>query len=247
MHGRRSTGDGPDRRRATHGASGSGSTRGTSRTGSSPSSGSWRGWLVPDRHERQVPRGVGRDHPGPHHHDQRHVLRIRLRAGASGCSPDSGASRGTSSLRNVAITYIEFIRGVPILVLLFTIAFVVVPQLSSTLRVRELVAVSFFRAPCRARAHLRRVPRRGVPRRHRVGAQGPDRGRSLARAEPRSDDAQDRAPAGRPQHDARDRQRPDRDAQGLVAAVGARRSGRSPRKAGSTRARRSSSGRPTWC
>src|SRR6476469_10813003 len=33
--------------------------------------------------------------------------------------------------RNVAITYIEFIRGVPILVLLFTTAYVIVPQLSS--------------------------------------------------------------------------------------------------------------------
>lgn len=33
--------------------------------------------------------------------------------------------------RNVALTYIEFIRGVPILVLIFTIAFVVVPQASS--------------------------------------------------------------------------------------------------------------------
>ncbi|HEX5615636.1 MAG TPA: amino acid ABC transporter permease [Acidimicrobiia bacterium] len=33
--------------------------------------------------------------------------------------------------RNIALTYIEFIRGVPILVLIFTIAFVVVPELSS--------------------------------------------------------------------------------------------------------------------
>jgi amine acid ABC transporter, permease protein, 3-TM region, His/Glu/Gln/Arg/opine family len=33
-------------------------------------------------------------------------------------------------VRNVAITYIEFIRGVPILVLIFTVSFVVVPQLS---------------------------------------------------------------------------------------------------------------------
>jgi polar amino acid transport system permease protein len=37
--------------------------------------------------------------------------------------------------RNIAITYIEFIRGVPILVLIFTIAFAVVPAASSLLGV----------------------------------------------------------------------------------------------------------------
>ncbi len=36
-------------------------------------------------------------------------------------------------LRNLAITYIEFIRGVPILVLIFSISFAVVPALSSLL------------------------------------------------------------------------------------------------------------------
>ncbi len=36
-------------------------------------------------------------------------------------------------IRNVAITYIEFVRGVPILVLIFTTAYVIVPQLSSAL------------------------------------------------------------------------------------------------------------------
>jgi|1186.fasta_scaffold267085_2 polar amino acid transport system permease protein len=45
--------------------------------------------------------------------------------------------------RNVAITYIEFIRGVPILVLLFTTAYVLVPQLSSTLGF-ENSSISFF-------------------------------------------------------------------------------------------------------
>jgi polar amino acid transport system permease protein len=38
-------------------------------------------------------------------------------------------------LRNVAITYIEFIRGVPILVLIFTIAFAIVPAAASLLSV----------------------------------------------------------------------------------------------------------------
>jgi polar amino acid transport system permease protein len=45
--------------------------------------------------------------------------------------------------RNVAITYIEFIRGVPILVLLFTTAYVVVPQLSSAFGF-ENSSISFF-------------------------------------------------------------------------------------------------------
>lgn len=35
-------------------------------------------------------------------------------------------------LRNIALTYIEFVRGVPILVLIFTIAYVVVPVASDT-------------------------------------------------------------------------------------------------------------------
>jgi polar amino acid transport system permease protein len=41
-------------------------------------------------------------------------------------------------LRNIAITYIEFIRGVPILVLIFTIAFVIVPAATNAL---ELVGI----------------------------------------------------------------------------------------------------------
>jgi polar amino acid transport system permease protein len=45
--------------------------------------------------------------------------------------------------RNIAITYIEFIRGVPILVLLFTTAYVVVPQLSSAFGF-ENSSISFF-------------------------------------------------------------------------------------------------------
>jgi len=45
--------------------------------------------------------------------------------------------------RNVAITYIEFIRGVPILVLLFTTAYVLVPQLSSAFGFQNS-SISFF-------------------------------------------------------------------------------------------------------
>ncbi len=49
-------------------------------------------------------------------------------------------------IRNVAITYIEFIRGVPILVLIFTVAFVVVPQLSSLLGFSNSSVTQFTRA-----------------------------------------------------------------------------------------------------
>lgn len=46
-------------------------------------------------------------------------------------------------LRNLAMTYIEFIRGVPILVLIFTIAFVIVPAMGSLLSVVGLANDSF--------------------------------------------------------------------------------------------------------
>ncbi len=45
--------------------------------------------------------------------------------------------------RNVAITYIEFVRGVPILVLIFTTAYVLVPQLSNVFGF-ENSSISFF-------------------------------------------------------------------------------------------------------
>jgi len=48
--------------------------------------------------------------------------------------------------RNVAITYIEFIRGVPILVLLFTTAYVIVPQLSSAFGFSNSSVSNFPRA-----------------------------------------------------------------------------------------------------
>jgi polar amino acid transport system permease protein len=38
-------------------------------------------------------------------------------------------------IRNIAITYIEFIRGVPTLVLIFTVAFVIVPSVSDAIGV----------------------------------------------------------------------------------------------------------------
>lgn len=56
-------------------------------------------------------------------------------------------------IRNLAITYVEFVRGLPILVLIFTFAFVVVPEISDAVgfsnqaipgATRGIVALAFF-------------------------------------------------------------------------------------------------------
>lgn len=46
-----------------------------------------------------------------------------------------GCVNQNAFIRNVAVTYIEFIRGVPTLVLIFTVAFVLVPMVADTLGV----------------------------------------------------------------------------------------------------------------
>ena len=56
-------------------------------------------------------------------------------------------------IRNLAITYVEFVRGLPIIVLIFTFAFVVVPEVSRAIgtdnralpsTTRGIIALSFF-------------------------------------------------------------------------------------------------------
>jgi polar amino acid transport system permease protein len=56
-------------------------------------------------------------------------------------------------IRNLATTYVEFVRGLPILVLIFTLAFVVVPEVSDLIgadnralpgTTRGIIALSFF-------------------------------------------------------------------------------------------------------
>jgi polar amino acid transport system permease protein len=49
-------------------------------------------------------------------------------------------------LRNISLTYIEFIRGVPILVLIFTISYVVVPQMSTAFGFDNSSVDFFWRA-----------------------------------------------------------------------------------------------------
>ena len=48
--------------------------------------------------------------------------------------------------RNISLTYIEFTRGVPILVLLATVAYVIVPQLSTTFGFDNRSVSTFWRA-----------------------------------------------------------------------------------------------------
>ncbi len=50
------------------------------------------------------------------------------------------------AIRNIAITYIEFIRGVPTLVLIFTLAFVIVPALADALRIDNRLITPDWRA-----------------------------------------------------------------------------------------------------
>jgi len=56
-------------------------------------------------------------------------------------------------IRNLAITYVEFVRGLPVLVLIFTFAFVVVPEISQVVgannqalpgTTRGIIALAFF-------------------------------------------------------------------------------------------------------
>ena len=56
-------------------------------------------------------------------------------------------------IRNLAITYVEFVRGLPVLVLIFTFAFVVVPEISRAVgtdnqalpgTTRGIIALAFF-------------------------------------------------------------------------------------------------------
>ena len=125
-------------------------------------------------------------------------------------------------VRNLALTYVEFVRGVPILVLIAMTAFVIVPQLSSVFGFDNASIDFFWRASAAlaliSGAYLAEVFRAGiesVPQ--RTNRSGPRTG-----DERPANDAPHRAPASSAQHDPGDRQRPDRDARGLVLALGAR-------------------------
>ena len=82
-------------------------------------------------------------------------------------------------IRNVAIFYIEFIRGVPILVLIFTIAYAVVPTVADALGFDARPASTSSggqSSPSRSiyGAYLAEVFRAG----HRVDREGADRSRA---------------------------------------------------------------------
>ena len=101
-------------------------------------------------------------------------------------------------LREIATFYVEIVRGIPILVLLFYIAFVGAPQLVVAWNRRLRQADRSRPVPGPERSRLRHdlagdlrpddrllgLPRRDFPRRHRGGAARPERGggRSACRA-----------------------------------------------------------------
>lgn len=57
-----------------------------------------------------------------------------------------GRISGNTAIRNIATTYVEFIRGVPTLVLIFTLAFVIVPAVSDFIGIENKVITPQWRA-----------------------------------------------------------------------------------------------------
>ena len=95
-------------------------------------------------------------------------------------------------------------------------------------------------------AQLRRLPHRGVPRRHPGGAQGPERGRLGDRPERLADAAAHHPAAGvQDRHPGR-RQRLHRPDQGHLAGVGDHRRGAAAPLAARRRGDASASSRPCW-
>ena len=146
-------------------------------------------------------------------------------------------------IRNVAIFYIEFIRGVPILVLIFTIAYAVVPTVADALgfsatsvdfKWRAIIALALIYA-----AYLAEVLRAGI---ESISKGQTEAGRALGMTS-RPDAAPHRVAAGGPQHHARPRQRLDRDVEGHLARLRVGRAGHHAERAASTRARASTSRR----
>ena len=57
-----------------------------------------------------------------------------------------GVSASNTAIRNIAVTYVEFIRGVPTLVLIFTLAFVIVPSVVDALNIDNKIVSNNTRA-----------------------------------------------------------------------------------------------------
>ena len=103
------------------------------------------------------------------------IARAARRAGAASRPP------ALFPLRLLAVVYIDVFRGVPTILVIYLIGFGV-PALELSGRSRPTRSCS---AGSRSTLCLRRVRRRGLPRRHRVGAPEPARGGALASASPR--------------------------------------------------------------
>lgn len=57
-----------------------------------------------------------------------------------------GSISSNTAIRNIAVTYVEFIRGVPTLVLIFTLAFVIVPSVVDALNIDNKIVSNNTRA-----------------------------------------------------------------------------------------------------
>ena len=160
----------------------------------------------------------------------------------SASASPSASSPGSVVLRQAARFYIEIVRGIPILVLLFYIAFVAVPALVAGWNAlagplglgapRDPRRLAHVARDHRADARLRRLHRRGLPRRHPVGRPRPDRGGQGARPDRLAALPPDRPPAGAAHHPAAARQRLHRADQGQRARLGPRRRRHHPARQG---------------
>ena len=61
------------------------------------------------------------------------LLSLSLIAGVIGLLAGLGRVSTNTVIRTLSVTYVEFIRGVPMLVLIFTVALVIVPTVSGWL------------------------------------------------------------------------------------------------------------------
>ena len=99
-------------------------------------------------------------------------------------------------LNLIATIYVEIIRGTPLLLQLYFFFFLL-PMMIPALETSASFSITL--ALC---LNSRRLCRRGHPRRHQRGRQGPDRGRAFLRAERPPDHDQGCVPAGDQEHPA---------------------------------------------
>ena len=162
------------------------------------------------------------------------------------------------ALEEVATFYTEVVRGMPVLVVLFYIAFVAAPWLVEAINVLLTPLIAAGGRPIQhplAGFHLAGNPgpddllfglhRRGVPGGDRVRTARPDRSGDVARSVTVGDLPPSSGAAGVAHHPAAARQRFRRHDQGFGTGLGAGRAGHHPNSARSTHPAPSGSSKPT--